>query len=175
MGADGCELQLQGPVTKPIDEMIESSSTDELTHALADGCFGMDDIADGLRTAIRLGRVPAIRVLVSAGASVEGIAAQTGWRPLHTAVEHGQVEAIRELAALAADVNSRTRDGMTPLHLAVDAAADAVEQVGTTEAASVVKVLLALGADPGLQDASGRTARDWARDAMSEELLALLR
>lgn len=161
-------------MTKTLDRIVEHASTEELGQILAAREFAFSDLDTALHVAVRLGLVPAIRVLVSAGASVEAYTKHGGWKPLHTAVEHGQLDAIRELSALGANVNSKADEGVTPLHLAVDAAVDSFEQVGATDSLPVVSLLLDLGADCEAQDDSGSTPKGWAEEAGMEALAALL-
>ena len=54
-----------------------------------------------------------------------------GKTPLHRAAELGKVAALRALIANGASVSSRTRDGLTAMHLAAgNGHADVVKQVG---------------------------------------------
>lgn len=161
-------------MTRQLPTIVEEGSIDELGRALAGRNASPKELGEALHCAVRLGRVMFIRALIAGGASIEAPGAPASWRPLHTAVEHGQPEAIRELVAHGADVNARSDEGMTPLHLAVDAATDSVDQVGSMHGLPIVRLLLELGADPAIRDDSGRTPRDWAAEANSDSVSAIL-
>jgi len=97
-------------------------------------------------------------MLVGKGAKVDWRHESTGWTLLHTAVEHGMASSIRELVQLGADINAADLEGATPLHLAIDVEADAVEQKGREPDWNIVELLLGLGADTAIQDKHGKTA-----------------
>jgi len=128
-----------------------------------------------------LGRVQAA---LTAGARID-IAAQGGWEALMYAVSRGDPAIVELLIQRGANPNQRedtmgsrcldpcvanacrgwaSTDGRTPLMTAAVS--------GYTE---VVRVLLEAGADPLLEDAEGKTARDWAEWANKPETAALLR
>ena len=159
---------------KKLARIVEEGSLDELEQALAGREASFGELCEALHQAARLGRVAFVRALIAGGASVEAPAPPASWRPVHTAVEHGQIEAIRVLVASGADVNARAEEGMTPLHLAIDAATDSIEQVGSTDGLAVIRCLLELGADPRVQDDTGRTPRDWALEAGSDIVSEIL-
>jgi ankyrin repeat protein len=139
------------------DAMVEEGATNALARLLASRTFPPEELGQALHVAARLGRTAAIQSLVAAGASLEATAGEAKWTPLHTAVEHGRLETIRELVTLGADIDAKAAEGMTPLHLAIDAATDAAWQLGTAEDLRVVELLLDLGADPRLTMDSGDT------------------
>ena len=88
--------------------------------------------------------------------------------PLHTAALNNKIEAVAALISHGADVNARTKWGMTPL---MDAS-----WLGH---AKVVEALLDAGADKELKATSGRfegkTALDMARDENEGDVVAILR
>ncbi|MEO1088395.1 MAG: ankyrin repeat domain-containing protein, partial [Acidobacteriota bacterium] len=122
------------------------------------------------------GKGHAVEALVAAGASLEAQSPSLAlWRPLHLAVEHGHAAVVRRLVELGADINARATDRMTPLHLAVDAAADAVEQGGPNGAQKdVLRTLVDLGADTCVRDSNGKTPSDWAKESGQKDLVSLL-
>jgi len=128
-----------------------------------------------------LGRVQAA---LAAGARID-IAAHGGWEALMYAVYRGDPAIVQLLIQRGANPNRRedmlgsrcvdpcsadecrgwvSTDGRTPLMTAAVG--------GYTE---VVRILLGSGADPLLEDAEGKTARDWAEWASKSETAALLR
>ncbi|WJS96728.1 ankyrin repeat domain-containing protein [Flavobacterium johnsoniae] len=83
--------------------------------------------------------------------------------PLHVAICKGDVESVRKIIEYGADVNKIIRN-MTPLMLA--ARYNHVE---------IVKILLAKGALPSIENEHGLRALDYARYAKSEESIAVLK
>ena len=79
------------------------------------------------------------------------------------------------MVRLGANVDVSDATGATPLHLACDLEADAVEQTGREPDSSSVELLLELGADPSIKDNEGKTAKEWAIEAGLEVLGNLLR
>jgi ankyrin repeat protein len=103
--------------------------------------------------------------------------------PLHWACRPANPEIVSKLLEFGADPNSSTEDGETPLHIAAYEGSDACVQLlldsgadvsATTEdgktplmsaaqtGLSIVRSLLAAGADPLSRDSGGRTALHWA-------------
>jgi ankyrin repeat protein len=83
----------------------------------------------------------------------------------HFACEHQNLEMIRALVEHGADINLRDAFGQSPLHVAVDIDIDFVVQSrgGAGDLRfETARVLIALGADRGSRDRSGRTPRDLA-------------
>ena len=95
-------------------------------------------------------RAEVMQVLLAAGADVDARQELGGWTPLHAAANEGTRNEVSEMLLMlldaGADPNTRTEDGRTPLHLAVE---------NITSAAIVV--LLDAGADPETQSDDGRT------------------
>ena len=58
------------------------------------------------------------RLLLAAGAAVDGQATGTGWTALMEACAHGSVECVRLLLTFRADAQMRDADGVTALHTA---------------------------------------------------------
>ena len=138
-----------------------------------------EELDHWLLVAAREGMAGVLEPLMAAGACIETGAESATWRPLHVAVEHSQVAVVRRLVELGADLSSKMGGGATPLHLAVDVAADSAEQnhefgrAVDTEALEVLKLLLELGADPETLDERGRSPLDWANDAGYGSVTAL--
>ncbi len=96
-----------------------------------------------LQMAVAFEDIECTKALIENGANVnimfsEGIGGNT---PLHLAVMAGNMDMIQLLLNNDADVNAKTINGKTPLHLAVDFSK------GETE---IVKLLLGNGADPNV-------------------------
>ncbi|XP_037229002.1 ankyrin repeat domain-containing protein 31 isoform X2 [Falco rusticolus] len=85
---------------------------------------------------------------------------QSGWTAIHEASNGGFTEVILELLKAGANVNSRSMDGILPIHDAVFC--------NYLEAA---RILLQHGADPCERDGSGKSALDKACDDEMQELL----
>lgn len=118
-----------------------------------------------LANAALKGDVETVRALLAHGARVSSVG-PTGAQAIHEAALGDSAEVIRELVKQGADVNARTRDEavQTPLHIAA-----------TMGKAKAVEALVAVGADLGLKDASGRTAVQAAERAGLEEVATVLR
>jgi ankyrin repeat protein len=109
------------------------------------------DRATPLIAAARRDLVPNIRVLVAAGARVDGCDAD-GWTPLMFAAFGRAYSAIDALVAAGADVDRAARTGDTALHVAC-----------TVSHAATVRTLLRAGARPALRNRSKRRPADEVR------------
>ena len=87
---------------------------------------------------------------------------EDGWTVLHNAVEAESATLVEKLVESGADLNVRTTDGWSPLHLAVDVAIDGAIQNNTSPDFSFCKKLVALGARLDAQNERGDTPRDIA-------------
>ncbi|MEV6911643.1 ankyrin repeat domain-containing protein [Amycolatopsis sp. NPDC051071] len=125
---------------------------------------------EALSWAARNDRSPAVRTLVERGADVNADVYRG--TALTWAAAQGKAEVIGTLAELGASVNHQGTfgglshgEGVTALHLAV--------QGGHVAA---VRALLAVGADPSLEDALySSSALGWAEHFEQAEILAVLR
>lgn len=94
-----------------------------------------------------------VRLLVNAGAEVNGVCGCVdGESPLAAAVNIGAVDVAEFLVEQGASLDEAAFDGgSTALHVAVH-----------KDLHGLVRMLLAAGADPTLEDGNGRTAADWS-------------
>lgn len=106
-----------------------------------------------LHLAIGLNRVDLVKLLIEHKGltGIMEIQDEQGFRPLHYAVKSSRV-IIDLLLSGGAELNSRTRSGMTALHVAV-----------IENSKEAVKQLLESGADPSVKDYHGRTPLDYAK------------
>ncbi|WCJ60976.1 ankyrin repeat domain-containing protein [Fontisphaera persica] len=107
-----------------------------------------------LLDAAEAGNLPGVKAALRAGANVNySSPVKFGWTPLLAAVFHNNTNVIPELLAAGADINLASKDGETPLMMAVSRGDDSV---------GLVKYLIDKGADINRKDNSGRTVIDLA-------------
>lgn len=123
------------------------------------------------------GYLPIVRVLLEAGANLEGKTEDDGKTPLMLAAEGtallatypssvdrmNQIEVIRLLISAGADVNAKSNEGWTALIIAANS--------GCIEA---IKLLLEAGADANAKDCWGDTALSRALEAGYMDIVQLL-
>ena len=112
--------------------------------------------------------VDSLEQYLSDGGDVDARHPDSSWTLLHLACEHMNHDLIRALAAAGTDLNAREEaQGWRPLHHAVDTDIDSVWQTRHSLdelTFSITRLLLALGADPGVRDSNGLTPRDMAAE-----------
>jgi len=147
LAAGACD---QGPKT-PLTQAAARNDVATLRHLLEEG-HKPDEHGNSwtpLIWAARSGSVEAITVLIDAGADVN-LPGPTGddWdaTPLQHAILQRQPGAVRLLLDRGADVNRGAGGSLAPLFLAA----------GDTDPA-ILKLLLAHGADPSVEDQNGAT------------------
>jgi hypothetical protein len=134
-------------------------------------------LQDALMSACEAGAPDAVRMLLGAGAAVDGESTY-GLTPLMHAVSGvPKPEMVRLLLASGAAVNAADPDGRTALFIAAMPGTGASEQ--TAEAAKeVVRMLLHAGADPQAKATQIGTVMDVLKampDGRGREMLAILR
>jgi tankyrase len=112
-----------------------------------------------------------IAKLLKAGADIHATD-KNGVTALHHAVRFRSPAAVKALVEHGANVNKACRrNGSTPLHRAVTQTG-APKTAGKQDAArDIVKILLAAGADPSIENKSGKTPADYATDDSIRSLL----
>ena len=125
-----------------------------------------------------------IRARTEWGVASEGYYWPLGYNAIHWAAGIGDVELLKYLLAEGADINSRTKSGSTPLHIAIlmrrpEIAALLISWKADTNAQNaqgftplhiavlrniqeMVQLLLQNSADASIPDAKGRKPADWA-------------
>mmetsp|Transcript_32231 Transcript_32231/g.37870 ORF Transcript_32231/g.37870 Transcript_32231/m.37870 type:complete len:260 (-) Transcript_32231:144-923(-) len=160
----------------PLICACENGSLEVVELLLKMGASALDQNSYGstcLHLASRAPRnAPALtRLLLQAGAKIS-VANHRGLDALHFAPfaepESDAVEVAGILVEAGAQVNAQDLQGATPLHVAI-----------TKKSAPLVKALVALGADPLIRNAQGKTCTDLleslATDKERDTLLALLK
>lgn len=108
--------------------------------------------------------VAVVKLLLAAGAGVDGEDTSNGWTPLFTASYYGHAEMVELLLSAGANVNKATYDGSTPLYTA--------SSRGHTK---VVKLLLTAGAHVNNADNPGHCTALYAASSFSQvEVVRLL-
>ena len=153
---------------------IESNNLTGLERELRGRCEPKS-LNEALLCAVDLGSADCASLLIQQGADCSIKQLDTGWSLLHIAVEHSAFDLVRNLVRGGIDVGVQDRHGATPLHLAVDVAADTAQQTGEPLDTGVVKLLLALGADSTVEDETGATPADWASRVGCSEIEKVLR
>jgi ankyrin repeat protein len=97
-----------------------------------------------------------------------------GDTPLHCAAIGGQLEVARILLRLNVEVNSRNKEGSTPLHLASEGRPERPGLPVVEGNPDIVRLLLDHGADAQVRDLSGKTASEVARGRRRDEIVQLL-
>jgi uncharacterized protein len=121
-----------------------------------------------LHLAAFFGRIPAVELLLSAGAPVNEVSRNPSeLRPLHSAVAHRQpqvaLEIARALIAAGADVNATQHGGWTPLHAAA-----------LHGNLPLVRLLLDAGANAKAKNDTGQTPAALAKSKNHNDAVALL-
>ncbi|MGW1739843.1 ankyrin repeat domain-containing protein [Nocardia sp. NPDC001965] len=138
-----------------IDAGADVDAKDDLEDSayLYAGAEGLDDI---------------LELTLTHGADLRSLN-RYGGTALIPAAEHGHVGTVRRLIDAGVDVDHVNESGWTALHEAI------VYGDGSTRYQQVVTALLGAGADPSIQDSSGRTASDNARRLGQSAVVAILR
>lgn len=133
-------LHLAAKLGKPthVRRLIENGAHVELCNDTGDTALAL---------ACSHGHVSTVSLLLSEGANVKFVSEKTGHTPLHIAAHNSKkfgIEMIRLLICFGANVNARSMNGFTPLHVAACA--------GSVDGC---KLLLEVGADLALLSSKG--------------------
>ena len=109
------------------------------------------------------GNIEAVKQHLDAGADVELKCVNCGGTVLRHAVSGGHIEIVELLVSKDADVNAKTEEGESPLHLAANR--------GHKE---IIELLIARGADVDAKGDSGRTPLHVAAQKGHKEIIELL-
>ncbi len=109
------------------------------------------------------GNVPIMAAILDRGAPVDGLS-NKGCTALHDCLLFGRSHAVPFLVDRGADPNLTTPQGHTALHLAA----------ATNQPAEIVRLLLAAGAAPEIEDGEGRAPLDIAIERGHDEVAAIL-
>lgn len=142
-GADGTDPLNEAARRYP--EIVEIL----LSHGAApDGCAPLDGTP--LETAAMEGNLKAMRLLIDAGANLNGSDCVT---PLGEAVSYGNIEAIEMLLESGCDINHEDGSGLTAFHHACSCSGTSLEAK-----LEIAEFLLEQGADVYAVDDNGNTA-----------------
>jgi ankyrin repeat protein len=134
-------------VKTPLQDAAEKGHEEVAKLLLVNGAAVEDDTINGytaLHSAVCLGPVGMVRLLIQNGADVDAVTFGSGVRALHKAAERKDESILRALLAGSADINARTLALRTALHLAMP------EE-------GAVRLLLGRGVQPDRKDIEGRT------------------
>lgn len=97
---------------------------------------------------------------------------KNGVTPLHHAVRFRSPVAVKTLIEYGADVNCACRrNGSTPLHRAVTHTGAPGTADKARQAKEIVEILLAAGADPTIENKSGKQPIDFVKDEQVRSML----
>ena len=134
----------------------------------------IDFVGEALALAIKKGFGNLAEKLLEKGALPDLVAVGQRWNGVHLAIEYHEKEILRSMVSIGADVNCRDKDGLTPLHHAVDVEADYAHQHGIEPVPSLTSILLKAGADHTAKDQDGKSVSEFAIEYGYEALIKLL-
>ncbi|MBD0380988.1 ankyrin repeat domain-containing protein [Paenibacillus sedimenti] len=132
---------------------------------------------DSICRAVATGNIEYIKFSFLRGISVDYKCIKSGHSLLNIAIENEQLEVVRFLLQNGANINLKSIEGWTPLHVAVDVSIDGTIQSGGNpgeEPTEVLKYLLDNGADKNIMACNGKTPTDIARDYNSQKIINFL-
>lgn len=101
------------------------------------------------------GNLELLQLIEKAGADLNRpLAPKNGFTALHHAVRNGKLEICAYLISKKVDINAMNNEGNTPLHLAAE-----------RDFAEICKLLITAGAQPSLENVSGKIASELTKDA----------
>ena len=118
-------------------------------------------------------QVAMIELLLESGADIHA-RDKNGATPLHRAVRTRCAEAVTFLLDAGADPTLQNKPGSTPFHLAVQNTGRGGSGSETAREAQhqIIQTFLDHGTSPTLEDAKGKSIRDWAKSDWIQQMLA---
>jgi ankyrin repeat protein len=134
-------------------------------HYAADGCITCP-VWDARR------QVETLRCLIRKGGDIH-LQDMNGATPLHRAVRTRCVAAVKFLMQSGSDPMMRNKPGSTPFHLAIQntGRGGSGEPAAIEAQREIIKTFLALGLNPQLKNAKGKTVAASAQSAWIREML----
>jgi ankyrin repeat protein len=129
--------------------------------------------AEKLVLAARDNDISAIKMLIDQGVDIN-IRSARGTTALMVAAAAGSVDAVRFLIAARADVNARAPHGKTALSMTIEYFTPNHSESNKDDFVSVVKELIAAGADIRSKDENGLTPLLWAAAVGNEDMTRVL-
>lgn len=115
-----------------------------------------------------------VKALIEKGLNVNEKISKESWPLLSIAIEHEAFEITKLLLEAGADIH-RIGGNLTPLNHAIDAEADGALQMEQMPVPIISKLLLQKGANPFVEDLSGRNAIQFAQDYDYQTFLELVK
>lgn len=132
---------------------------------------------DNICWAVANGDIETIKLLISSTISANYKCINSGHSLLNIAVENEKLEVVKILLQNGADINFKSYQGWTPLHVAVDISIDGTIQSGASleeVPTELIKYLLDNGADKSIFESNGNTPIDIAKGYNSQKIIKLL-
>ncbi len=176
--ANGANVNWESEGWTPLVAASTYGGTVEITRLLLEN-GASKGLQEALILAISTGRIDTMRILIKAGADVNGV-----YHPLLAATRTGSPEIVNLLLEDGADVNSKDKGGTTALILAAlfnyDKIIDILLKAGAdvnaiTKSDEILDIMVSAGADKGAISETGVTALMLAEKNGSHSVINMLR